>query len=254
LQGSYAGVDTASVYANESEVGKSLSCRTRDELFVQTKLWRSHQGSQEAVSKALTNSLRQLNQEYVDLWLMHWPGPGRHLHLPPVRKAKPVWTSGEREEIGKNGETQCPAEWTPAMRLETWAHMANETKGDGARACAIGVCNFSARQLRELIAFCDAEKLPLPAVVQVRSARPCAPLRAPASPCEPRLTLSLRARARLALPGRSLARSPPAHPPFALAPLAERVPPVPAGNGGPLRVRRQGHRVPVLRRARIRRA
>ena len=27
----------------------------------------------------------QLGTDYVDLWLMHWPGPGRHLNYPPVR-------------------------------------------------------------------------------------------------------------------------------------------------------------------------
>ena len=33
----------------------------------------------------LRKSLRRLSVERVDLWLIHWPGPGRHLNYPPVR-------------------------------------------------------------------------------------------------------------------------------------------------------------------------
>ena len=35
----------------------------------------------------LRKSLRKLGGlNYIDLWLMHWPGPGRHLNYPPVRE------------------------------------------------------------------------------------------------------------------------------------------------------------------------
>ena len=44
--------------------------------------------------------------------------------------------------------------------------MISCSQGLAAGARAVGVCNFSARQLEELLAFCDAEGLPLPAVVQ----------------------------------------------------------------------------------------
>ena len=124
----YRGLDTASIYGNEKAVAACLSSKAacpdpRASLFIQTKLWRSHQGSESAVRKALKASLRQLKLDYVDLWLMHWPGPGRYLSNPPVRKAQPVWQSADRTAIAGNDEKRVPAGWTSSMRLETWRHM-----------------------------------------------------------------------------------------------------------------------------------
>merc|ERR1712129_198330 len=81
----------------------------------------------------LRKSLKKLGVEMVDIWLMHWPGPGRHLNYPP------------------------------AMRLETYKEMA---KFVGKEVGSLGVCNFSARQLTDLLNFCSANNLPRPAVVQ----------------------------------------------------------------------------------------
>jgi len=183
---SYTGLDTASIYGNEATIAPCLAAAPsgRDSLFVQTKLWRAHQGSAKAVHRALQQSLRNLGLAYVDLWLLHWPGPGRHLHRPPVRKAQPVWRSPHREPIKGNDEVRVPADWTPTMRHQTWRHMASHT-GPHAGARAIGVCNFSARQLEDLIVMCDAEGLPLPAVVQ-NECHPMLPATAVRAVCERR--------------------------------------------------------------------
>ena len=45
-------------------------------MFLTTKLWRSHQGPD--VLPKLKQSLRRLRTGHVDLWLLHWPGPGQH--------------------------------------------------------------------------------------------------------------------------------------------------------------------------------
>ena len=165
VRAGYLGVDSASIYANENEVGACISAKT----FVQTKLWRSHQGSEREVKRALRNSLKKLNTDAIDLWLMHWPGPGRHLNYPPVRRASNgKWQSAERVVIADNESVMVPKDWDRQMRLETWRHMSaccgDAASGKGTKA--IGVCNFSARQLRELVAFCRSEGLPLPAVCQ----------------------------------------------------------------------------------------
>ena len=60
-------------------------------MFVQTKLWRSFVGRNPKNGKPkcdaeIRKSLRKLGLEYVDMWLMHWPGPGRHLNYPPVKQ------------------------------------------------------------------------------------------------------------------------------------------------------------------------
>ena len=91
LRAGYRGLDTASVYDNEKEVGRAIadSGLQPGDVFVQTKLWRSFVGpgknGKPKCEAELRKSLRRLSVERVDLWLIHWPGPGRHLNYPPVR-------------------------------------------------------------------------------------------------------------------------------------------------------------------------
>ena len=65
-------------------------------------------------------SLRKLGLKRIDLWLMHWPGPGRHLNYPPVRKGM----ERPKAVIEANIAKTVPADWTAAMRLDTYRHMA----------------------------------------------------------------------------------------------------------------------------------
>ena len=91
LQSGYRGIDTASVYDNEKEVGRAItdSGLDRSKIFVQTKLWRSFVGpgpnGKPKCDAELRKSMKKLGLNHLDLWLIHWPGPGRHLNYPPVR-------------------------------------------------------------------------------------------------------------------------------------------------------------------------
>ena len=91
LKAGYRGLDTATVYDNEKEVGRAIldSGVDRSEVFVQTKLWRSFVGpgknGKPRCEAELRKSLRRLGLDRIDVWLIHWPGPGRHLNYPPVR-------------------------------------------------------------------------------------------------------------------------------------------------------------------------
>ena len=58
-----------------------------------------------------------------------------------------------------------PENWSPAMRLETYQHMAKHV-GPSGPVRALGVCNFSLGLLKQLMAFCEEKHLPKPAVVQ----------------------------------------------------------------------------------------
>ena len=79
------------MYDNEKEVGKAIqeSGVSREEVFIQTKLWRSFVGlganGKAKCDAELRKSLKKLGVSRLDLWLIHWPGPGRHLNYPPVR-------------------------------------------------------------------------------------------------------------------------------------------------------------------------
>jgi len=72
----YRHIDTARAYQNEAQVGQAVSASglSREELFVTTKLWNTDQA--DAVG-ALKQSLGLLELDYVDLYLIHWPAPGR---------------------------------------------------------------------------------------------------------------------------------------------------------------------------------
>jgi 2,5-diketo-D-gluconate reductase A len=82
FEAGYRHVDTATIYGNEDGVGRAVrsSGLPRDEVFVTTKLWNSDQGRERAPG-ALAASLERLGLEYVDLYLIHWPEPGRDRYL-----------------------------------------------------------------------------------------------------------------------------------------------------------------------------
>src|SRR4051794_23138804 len=72
----YRHIDTAKAYGNEAQVGQAVRAAglSREAVFITTKLWNSDQGD---ALGALKTSLGQLEMDYVDLYLIHWPAPGR---------------------------------------------------------------------------------------------------------------------------------------------------------------------------------
>lgn len=76
LQAGYRHIDTASMYGNEESVGAAIrsSGIGREEIFVTTKLWNTEHRKPE---RALESSLRKLQMDYVDLYLIHFPVPER---------------------------------------------------------------------------------------------------------------------------------------------------------------------------------
>jgi len=70
----YRLIDTAQSYENEEAVGNAIkkSGVPREELFITTKLWIQSHGY-EGAKKAFENSLRKLQLEYIDLYLIHQP-------------------------------------------------------------------------------------------------------------------------------------------------------------------------------------
>lgn len=68
----YRHIDTAAMYRNEREVGRAVrdSGVPREDVFVTTKLPPGDAGRER---KTLESSLRALDMDYVDLWLIHWP-------------------------------------------------------------------------------------------------------------------------------------------------------------------------------------
>lgn len=74
LQTGYRLIDTAASYMNEEAVGKAIKSSgiPREDLFITTKLWIQSNGY-EGTKKAFENSLKRLDLDYLDLYLMHQP-------------------------------------------------------------------------------------------------------------------------------------------------------------------------------------
>jgi diketogulonate reductase-like aldo/keto reductase len=76
FQAGYRHIDTAAAYGNEAEVGQAVHAAglDRSEVFITTKCFNDDHGHEQA-KRALKTSLGQLEMEYVDLYLIHWPVP-----------------------------------------------------------------------------------------------------------------------------------------------------------------------------------
>lgn len=131
----YKHIDCASIYGNQAEIGQAIHDAIvegdikREELFVTSKLWNdSH--AMEDVRPACEQSLKELQLEYLDLYLMHWPVAQR------------------------KGTTMPKADddWIPLTEIplwETWAEM-EKLYNDGL-VKAIGVSNFNEANINLLL-------------------------------------------------------------------------------------------------------
>ncbi len=70
----YRLIDTASMYENEIEIGNAIrqSSIARKEIFLTTKVNNSEQGYSQTL-RAFDDSIKKLQTDYVDLYLIHWP-------------------------------------------------------------------------------------------------------------------------------------------------------------------------------------
>ena len=75
IDAGYRHIDTAAAYENEEDVGLAIkdSQIAREDLFVTSKLWNT-ESTYDEVIKAFDKTLTDLKLEYLDLYLMHWPG------------------------------------------------------------------------------------------------------------------------------------------------------------------------------------
>jgi diketogulonate reductase-like aldo/keto reductase len=97
----YRHVDTAAAYRNEEGVGAAIAAAgvDREDVFVTTKLWNSEQGY-DSTLRAFEKSLERLGTGHVDLYLIHWPQPGRDLFLDTWRAFERIHEEGGARSIG----------------------------------------------------------------------------------------------------------------------------------------------------------
>jgi methylglyoxal/glyoxal reductase len=99
IQVGYRAIDTAAIYENEEGVGQAIreSGVPREELFITSKVWNTEQGY-ETTLQAFDDSLNRLGLEYLDLYLIHWPGKDKYLET--WRALEKLYKDGKVKSIG----------------------------------------------------------------------------------------------------------------------------------------------------------
>ncbi|KAK3176323.1 hypothetical protein OEA41_007646 [Lepraria neglecta] len=133
LKAGYRHIDTARIYGTEPAVGRS-------EIFITTKLWNnSHRPDDDDVAPALDASLKDLDADYLDLYLMHWPSP---------------FARGDSMMPKKDGKFQvCDTDY-----IDTWKAMEATLKSGKTKA--IDISNFSKVELERLLSNCEVVPAP----------------------------------------------------------------------------------------------
>ncbi len=128
----YRHIDCAFIYKNEKEIGKALrfvmskGIVRREDLFITSKLW-NNSHSPEQVEPAIRQSLKDLQLDYLDLYLIHWPLAFRKEH------------AGSADELISPDELPLSVTWQAMEDLK----MNGLTRH-------IGVSNFSIPKLQNL--------------------------------------------------------------------------------------------------------
>ncbi|PCM40554.1 aldo/keto reductase [Mammaliicoccus sciuri] len=101
----YRHIDTAQTYHNEEKVGQGIkegleaAGLNREDLFITTKLWMTDYG-RENVQSAYEASLKRLGLDYVDLYLIHWPGQDKDLITETWKAMENLYNEGKIKNIG----------------------------------------------------------------------------------------------------------------------------------------------------------
>jgi len=124
----YRYFDTASYYETEEYVAEAIrrSGLPREDFFIATKLWKEEMGYEEALA-ACERSLKRLNTDYIDLYLIHWPKP-----------------------------TPDCKDWKQ-LDIDTWRALEKLYKGGKVRA--IGLSNFLPHHLDNILENCEIKPM-----------------------------------------------------------------------------------------------
>lgn len=101
LEAGYRHIDTAQMYGNEKEVGQAVrdSGLDRADVFVTSKLDNGAHAHDDAL-QAFDHTMEALGLDYLDLFLIHWPLPGKGDFVETWKALEEIYRSGRAKAIG----------------------------------------------------------------------------------------------------------------------------------------------------------
>lgn len=159
IQVGYRHLDCACDYGNEAEVGQGIQRAIQDglvdreDLWVTSKLWNTYH-SPEHVRMACEKSLSDLQLDYLDLYLIHFPLAQRF--VPIETRYPPGWffDPDVANPVVEEARVSIQETWRALEELAKEGLVQN-----------IGVCNFGTSQIRDLLTYAHIR----PAVLQVET-------------------------------------------------------------------------------------
>ncbi|MBE9440304.1 aldo/keto reductase [Staphylococcus epidermidis] len=110
IEQGYRSIDTAMIYGNEETVGQGIkeglesTGLSREDLFITSKLWLTDFGRQN-VEDAYRQSVAKLGLDYLDLYLMHWPGTNEAVMIDTWRGMEDLYKQNQVKNIGVSNFT-----------------------------------------------------------------------------------------------------------------------------------------------------
>lgn len=110
IEQGYRSIDTAMIYGNEETVGQGIkeglesTGLSREDLFITSKLWLTDFGRQN-VEDAYRQSVAKLGLDYLDLYLMHWPGTNEAVMIDTWRGMEDLYKQNQVKNISVSNFT-----------------------------------------------------------------------------------------------------------------------------------------------------
>ncbi|MCE4949844.1 aldo/keto reductase [Staphylococcus hominis] len=105
IESGYRSIDTAKVYGNEEQVGQGIkeglesTGLNREDIFVTSKLFFEDFG-RENVAQAYETSIQKLGLDYLDLYLVHWPGTNEAVMIDTWKGMEDLYKDNRVKNIG----------------------------------------------------------------------------------------------------------------------------------------------------------